>query len=405
MSKSTEDSPARVTLRLLRPRWFLTGMVLGLMLMAWLGRRAVSSDFHPQFARFIPPISPEASYYPTVNEMCAIVRARCRSDQVLVIVGGNSVLLGVWQPVDVVWTRKLQERLGDHYCVINLAMRGASPTNSGAVVAEVLRKEFPRQIYIANEKPASELSMLGITVYRYAFWQAYFAGQLLADPDRERQVRDELLDPAHHAMVLDLVTVEYLDRILRFRDFWNRQAFERLNTVASLYAPAPPAMFRPRRIFEDTEPDATNLTLEQRYLPAVRETEMKIVRATTELTYRRARNGGWEMQGGARFMIKDSYRQAFPKALRSRTLLLIGRESPFFRHQLTPGEFARNEQAIHDAVAMLHAEGYAALEYGGDYTDEDYGDRTHLAPSGGEKLAAEVAHEVTALAGRLDYLK
>src|SRR5258708_2232796 len=89
-----------------RPRWIFAGVALGLVVMAWLGRRATESDYHPRFTRFFPAISPEASYYPTIGEMSAIVRARCRRDQVLVIVGGNSVLHGVWQPAEVMWTRK-----------------------------------------------------------------------------------------------------------------------------------------------------------------------------------------------------------------------------------------------------------------------------------------------------------
>lgn len=240
MSDDITIPPATTRPVRLRPWWFLAGFAGGLAVMAALGRQAANTDYHPGFTRFIPPISPEASYYPTVNEMCAIVRARCRPDQILVIVGGNSVLLGVWQPADVMWSKRLQDLLGDRYCVVNLAMRGASPGNTGAVVAEVLRREFPRQIYIANEKPATELSMLGITVYRYAFWQAYFAGQLMSYPDRDRQVREELLDPANRAMALDLAFVGLTDRFLHFSDFWNRMAFERLNTVPSLYAPAPP---------------------------------------------------------------------------------------------------------------------------------------------------------------------
>jgi len=63
---------------------------------AWEGTR----DHYPRFTRFIPAISPEVSYYPTVAEMCAIVRARHRPGQVLVIVGGNSIFYGSGQPAD-----------------------------------------------------------------------------------------------------------------------------------------------------------------------------------------------------------------------------------------------------------------------------------------------------------------
>jgi hypothetical protein len=54
---------------------------------------------------------------------------------------------------------------------------------------------------------------------------------------------------------------------------------------------------------------------------------------------------------------------------------------------------------------MLLARGYAALDYGEKFTPEDYADRTHLAPAGGEKLADTVAPAVRALAEKLGYLR
>src|SRR5271169_6650008 len=93
----------------IRPGWFLAGLALGLGGLAWAGWKTAGTDYHPGFVRFSQPISPETSYYPTLDEMAAIVRSRCRHDQVLVIVGGNSILLGVWQPVADLWSRRLQD--------------------------------------------------------------------------------------------------------------------------------------------------------------------------------------------------------------------------------------------------------------------------------------------------------
>jgi hypothetical protein len=391
--------------RLLRPRWFFAGLVLGLMVMSWLGRRAGQSDYHPNFTRFFPAISPEASYYPTVDEMAAIVRARCRPDQILVIVGGNSVLQGVWQPADVMWTRKLQAQLGDHYSVINFALRGAAPADGGAVVAEVLRNEFPRQIYLANEKPATSFNALGNKTYRFLFWQAYFSGRLLDDADRNGQVRRELLALHGWTETPGIVGAELLDRGLRFHDFWNRMAMETLNTVPSLYAPAPPALFSPRKLFTDEEPDGTNLTEERRYLPSVREVEMEILRASSGIAYQQDADGTWRMNAKARAAVTRDCGAAIPASLHARTLMLVGRDSTFFRRQLKPDEAARDEQGIRDAVELFRSLGYASIDYGRDFTEVDYSDRTHLAPSGGEKLADGVAKEIQSMASRLGYLR
>jgi hypothetical protein len=400
------DSPPQSSLGWLRvffrSRWFLGGFCAGLVLMGWLGRRATATDFHPQFTRFFPTISPEANYYPTIDEMCAIVRARCRPDQILVIVGGNSILQGVWQPADVMWTRRLQEQLGDGYCVINFALRGATPADGGAVVAEVLRTEFPRQIYIANEKAMTGIFPLGNEVYRPIFWQAYFDGRLLSYAPRDFRVKEYLVHRNHRADVPGIVGGALLDRVLRFDDFWNRMAFERFNTVSSIFAPAPPAMFSPRKFFRDDEPDGTDIPLERRYQPAVRETEMIITRGTTVLCYDRTPDG-WALKPDTQRDLRHRFGEAFPDRLRPRTLLLVGRDSPYYRLALSPEDLARDEQGIRDTVALMREFDYAVLDYGADFTDLDYADRTHLSPPGGEKLARKVAAEVIALTEKLGY--
>lgn len=388
-----------------RPKWLLSGFVLGLLGMAGLGWRATQTDFHPKFTRFFPAISPEANYYPTVREMAAIVRARCRPDQVLVIVGGNSVLHGVWQPAGVMWTRKLQERLGEKFVVINFAFRGATPTDGGAVVAEVLRNEFPRLIYIANEKAATGIFPLGGETYRLIFWQAYFSGQLLEDQARTAMVRKDRLFLHSWGEAVEIAGSAMLDRVLRFQEFWNRVAMESLNTVPSLYALAPPGMFGAKKLFVDEERDGTTLTLDERYLPSVRSREMEILRATSGLYYEQAPEGGWRMRSDVRERIDKDYRDAFPAALHARTMILVGRDSAFFRGMLTADERARDEQAIADTVAMLRARGYAGVDYGRGFENEDYADRTHLAPSGGQKLADTVAPAVRTLAEKLGYLR
>jgi hypothetical protein len=385
--------------RWLRPRWFFAGFLLGLIAMALLGRQVTRRDYHPDFTRFFPAIAPEGSYYPTVEEMGAIVRARCRPDQILVIVGGNSVLQGVWQPADVLWTRRLQEQLGDHYCVVNFALRGAFATDGGAVIAEALRKEFPRQIYIANEVPGRIIDPLGREDYRTLFWHGYFGGYLLPSASRDAQVWHRF----SHLDFLPVSLTARLDRWLRFDDVWNWLAFTHFNTLPSFYAATPPAMFRPRKEFVDSEPDGSGLTLEQRYLPAAREAEMKILRATSENTYERAPDGSWRWLPAAQQACEKSYREAFPESLHARTLMLIGRDSPFFRSQLAPDELARDEQAVRDTVEAFRRQGYAAIDYGTGFVPEDYGDRIHLAPSGGLKLATLVAAQVRIMAETLHY--
>jgi hypothetical protein len=406
MNPEAQSSPVEPPAppRWLRPAWLLGGLLAGLVVMSWLGRQATATDYHPGFTRFFPAISPEAGYYPTVDEMAAIVRQRTRPDQILVIVGGNSVLQGVSQPADRMWTKVLQDQLGSRYVVLNFALRGSMPMDGGEIVADALRDEFPRQIYIANDKPLAVVDTLGSEAYRPIFWQAYFAGRLAPHPAREQEVRRRLWDPLHREKSPEIVGEAVLDRVLRFRDYWNRVAFTRLNTIASIYAPAPPALFSPRSRQRDEEMDGGSVPVATRYRPEGVARELEIIRAGTAGAYRAQPDGGWAVDAAWRDQVRGTLEQALPSPLRSRTLMLVGRDSPFYRDRLSAAERARDEQAIRDTVELYRSVGYQSIDYGADFTVQDYYDRSHLTASGGQKLATAVAAEVRRLAAQRGYL-
>jgi len=392
--------------RRLRSGWFFGGLAVGLAALGFLGRRAGQTDYHPGFVRLSTPITPEANYYPTVDELCAVARSKCRPDQVLVVVGGNSVLEGVWQPAAEVWTRALQADLGPAYGVVNLAFRGSCPTDGGAVVSEVLRKEYPRQVYIANDSPATAVDSIGSDAYRFLFWQAYFSGRLVHVPMRERRVRDYLLFPSRRSEAAEILIRETADRALRFHDLWNRVGYGHFFTVPSLYGSAFPQMLTPRCEFPDLEPDATDPSqVAFRYPESSEAMELKIIRNLSGLAYGRAPDGRWEMLPGRRADLIRTFAEAFPDPLKGRTLILISRSSPHYRAMLTADESARDDQAFKDSVALWREAGCHSIEYGRDFGEDDFGDRTHLSKLGGRKLADLVANEVRAIAAQRGYLK
>lgn len=388
----------------MRPGWFLAGIALGLAGLSWLGRSAGRTDFHPGYARIYPAISPETHYYPTLDELLTIVRARCRTDQTLVIVGGNSILEGVWQPVGDLWTRHLQELLGEHYCVINFAFRGGSPTDGGAVVAEVLRREFPHQIYVADEAPFNGVDSFAHEPYRYIFWQAYFRGWLLDVPARSRHIAEYQWNKEQRRTFSEAAISVWLDRALNYRDLWNRVCFEDFCTVPSYFGDYFPALLTPRRKFGDEEPDAYDPAfMAVKYPASSYEAEMRIVRDSSGQFYARAGDGAWQLSPAKHKELAKIYAEAFPPQLIPRTLILVSPSSPYYRSRLTPDETERDRQGYADAVRLWGDAGYPAMEYGRDFTEDDFGDRTHLSKTGGRKLAEQVAPEIRALADRLSY--
>ena len=396
--------PVKLAPAWFRSRSFLLGFVAGAALLSWLGWRASRWDYHPDFTRFQREISPEGSYYPTIAEMGTIARARCRADQVLVIVGGNSIFYGVGQPVDQVWTRRLQALLGDRYAVVNLAFRGASASDGGALAAEVLQREFPRQIYVANVGSMVCLDPTGSDPYRFLFWEAYYKGLLLPYAPRSNYVWDVFERHwSNLALMVDVIGKVELDRALHFDDFWNYITIDRINTVPSFYHPDFPGTFTPRGRYPDDEQDFRSIPFGERYRDSAFGVEMQIVRGSTEPYYEQAPDGSWRLNEQTRQHFDAMDRAAMPAVLRNRTLIVVSQNSPYYLDRLTPAERAREEAAYRDSLEIWRDAGYAAMTYPPGLTVDDYGDRTHLTVPGGEKLAASVAAEVGDLAGRLGY--
>lgn len=390
----------------IRPRWFLAGLGLGLAGLSVFGWRIGRTDYHPGFVRFHSMLSPEGAYYPTLNEMKAIVRGKCSPGQILVIVGGNSILLGVWQPEAEVWSRRLQELLGDRYCVVNLAFRGAAPTDAAAVVAESLRKEFPRQVLIVNEAPITAVGAFGHDPYRYVFWQGYYTGQLLEAPARDRRIREEIAgDKVLRGDLREVRFSIYADVLLHYRDLWNWVTYRYFGTTASYRETHFPDYLRPRRIYPDPEIDATDpKNLELEYRPESLDAEMRIIRGIAPY-YTRLPGGKWQLAAVTRVDLAQHFDEAFPQSLKARTLVLLSGTSPFYRDRLSADEAAMVNQSYQDTREIWQHAGYPTLVYGLDFQTADFGDRVHLSKFGGWKLAAQVAPEVQAIAGRLGYLK
>jgi hypothetical protein len=390
---------------------FLAGLAVGLVSLSVIGIKIGRTDYHPGYIRWFPPTSPEASYYPTLDEMTAIVRTNCRPDQVLVVVGGNSILQGVWQPAEEVWSRHLQQVLGDRYFVVNFAFRGAGPANGGAIVAEVLRNEFPHQIYIANEASQTAVESIGYDPYRYLTWEAYYRGLLIDYPPRNAMIADYRSTKEGRRALIDAAISTLFDRAIHYRNLWNFITFKYFATVPSLYGAAIPELLTPRSKIPDQESDATSAANVANRLAAVGPysaagfaTEMQIVRGFQIYSHREP-NGHWVLADATRADMLAHFQAAFPTPLKARTLMLISRSSPYYRRHLTADEAIGEDTAYQNTVDIWKQAGYDAMSYGRDFADDDYGDRTHLSKYGGAKLAEAVAPEVRALAERLGYLR
>lgn len=393
------DGPVRA----FRPLGFLAGLALGLIACSFWARGVSSRGYHETFTRFHMRVSPEAHYYPTIEEMRGIVRARCKPDQILVIVGGNSIFHGVGQPVGKIWTEELQRLLGPRYCVINFALRGALCTEGGAYVAESLRQEFPRQIYVANTSPFMAPEPYGMEPYRYLFWEARTRGLLEDFAPREARVKNFVAHDLLFGERFELLGRFWLDRVLRYHDLWNWVGYRCFFTIPNPHTPTAPQATWARSRFKDEEGDFELLPLHERFRAESREAEMRIVRGFSETHVARGPDGNWAVRTGSRLQFAAVAQAAFPDDLKARTLIMLSRNCPLYVEQLSPEEREREEFVYREGVAGWRALGYRSADYGADFAPADFGDRTHLSASGGRKLARQVANEIAAMVVQLGY--
>ncbi len=397
-------------------RTVLAGIVIGFVGLCLLGRRASRTPAMERFVRFTQYTSNESKYYVTVNEMMSIVRAKIKPGQILVVVGGNSILRGVAQLPDQLWTQKLQDRLGDGYCVVNFAFNASLITDAASVAAEALAKEFPRQIYIANAAPTQAPTPGGSLVYRWVYWDAYYKGLLIDDPARAKKIAanmafripqpDGSFFYPFKGNIQELKLASWLDSWCYFNDFWNDVAYSDFNTIWNPLMPGLVDFMQARSNWRDPDPDGSLFPLTVRFPTETRDGELVNIRGNSDRAFNKDPNGVWQ----AYLPLWDDVFQRgiediFPPQLKARTLILLSGTATYYNKWLTDEERERDRITYEEAVRRWKLGGFDALEYGRDFAVEDHFDRTHLTKTGAAKLADVVAPKVKEMAQKLGYLK
>jgi hypothetical protein len=101
--------------RRLKPVPVFVGMIVGFSLMVLAGRWAGKQNLFVSYERNYPLISPEGYFYPSLDNLTELVSHVASKQKILVLVGGNSVLLGVGQKKEQLWTKELQGLLGSDF--------------------------------------------------------------------------------------------------------------------------------------------------------------------------------------------------------------------------------------------------------------------------------------------------
>jgi hypothetical protein len=372
----------------------IAGFFLGLFACRQAGQWCSERNFFRDFQRFSVGASPSAHFYPTSAQMLALVREQTRSPgNVVVIVGGSSIFLGVGQTLDDLWSDELQRLLGPGFSVVNLAQRSSVITGCAQSIAEALLKNGEKVIYVANTASSSCGPADGSEPYRYLYWDARGHDRLFDYTPRNQQLS---LPDADHEKRSEYRIRAWLNSRLHFEELWTTLAYTTVSTVWCDYVRG--RMFMPRERMPDDEtlPEPLEKRFksdEARLLEGLR----KFLPSTSVVDAAGNRVKPpplWDF-------MESQIEAAFPPQMRPHSLIVVVSKCPYYIHKLSPVEQLHFNANLHFTAELFERHGIRSLAIGHDFAYTDFKDFVHLTPSGGNKLAAALAPEIKTMARRL----
>jgi len=365
-----------------KPGPFFAGMGLSFLACVLAGRYYSQHNiFRDDLARFHMKTSSEVNFFPTPSQLLRFAEHRIPADRIGVIVGGSSVLHGIAQRPEYLWSKRMQDLLGDRFRVINVSSRGGAPHEYGNWVSEMLLKKRRRVVHVSDIFPCYYMSYdpAGLQI-RDFFWAARARDLLLPDwPERAKRLEQVKLErAAERAKEPNPRLMAILDARLNFNDLWGSFRYLHFGTFYSpLLAPRLSTLFMPLRYQEDVEEVAPPIPA--RYLRANLRREMHIL---SELSIPCA-------DGPLRKMEEDFASSISPQ-VRHVSVFLMQDNSPYFVNQLSPQQQRQLRENSRISAEALERYGVTLLQ--GDFLDEtDFADRVHLTEEGGAKLAQRMS--------------
>ncbi|HEY9786297.1 MAG TPA: hypothetical protein V6D17_12900 [Candidatus Obscuribacterales bacterium] len=378
-----------------------SGIVAGFAACAILGHYAPLFWPIKHFQRFHHFINESSDYFPTANQMLTVVRKQVPRHKILVVIGGGSVTWGASQSAADVWSHKLQEKLGDRYAVVNLALPANGAFEAGYLVFEQLRREYPRAIFITSGLPKVRMERPAKGGRAaYLFYDCLFKGYLenfpprLEPPGEADSVRNDLYigDERQERWLGGL-----LDSFLRFQDLWNAVGYQHFFTVYTTTTEK--SMWRARRAYADPEWSYPSQTKpDEKWLNRRGD---GTIPGLSRRFYKDA--GKKKMEKIVAKIMEEAELQA-PKDVRPQIILMHIDFSPLYKSTLDETEKAalNRRWIVSDAYRKC---GYQVVDLKDRFEQEDYADFVHHTPKGGQKLAAIAAQAIEKRACALGYLR
>jgi hypothetical protein len=386
--------------------WALLGaFAVTFLVLSLLGRLAGATNHLGSLPRWHPRVSPQTFYFPTASEEVARAIDGVRPDQIIVVIGGSSVMRGGMQGLDGLWSLQLQRELGERFRVVNVAQPSGQLTDHGGVVAQALYKSG-RRVVLVSDLLGQQVPPPDGGVYRYVYWDAAYKGMLPENPRAEDRIAFwSTRNPTYRDDATELKLRATLDSQLRFADLWNTVGYTLLFGIWSPNNATVQGAFAPRREIPDF-PTLQLPPLPTRFTSIPPADGQALIVSVGSTVCR---------QTGPETWVDDDHPEiwrerqadaeaAFPDEMKPHVVLIMTRFNPWFGQGLSADQRRCHERSYGVAESWMQQAGYPTTTIGMEWTDEDFADRLHLTSSGAAKMAHDVAPLVTARAEQLGYV-
>lgn len=373
------------------------GVVAGFLGCCFVGRLTAGINILQDFVRLHPFLEHETSYYPTASQLAATARAQCppMANKTLVIVGGNSVFNGAGQRASELWSRALQDELGDGYHVINFSAPGAGVVDSGGVVFEMLFREYPRALFVTNTEPGY-YPPADRSAYSYLFWDAHYKGLLLDDPHRAARLAREADTDDWREFKLG----RQMNGVCFFNDLWTGVAYRNFSTVWTSWLKD--RSFQARQRLPDWYDQRLARKPDKRGFEEMLPEQLEALRRRKSITaerFQQSADGRWVQTEASLQQEREQIAALLPDPLQRRSLVVFTPFNPWFIERLTDDEKTRLETSARNASELFGKAGWHVLStLDKDFEPAGFGDTVHLKPAGGRHLAHLVATAIRSLA-------
>ena len=372
------------------------GVVVGFATCCVLGQLTTRKNIYQDFARLHPFLEQETSYYPTASQLVAVAHGQCppASHKTLVVLGGNSVFNGSGQKRDELWSRALQEDLGDHYHVVNFSAPGAGAVDNGGVIFECLAREYPTALFVTNTEPGY-YPAANRSAYSYLFWDAYCKGLLSHDARRTARLEREKAtsDDADFKLSRELNSVCY------FNDLWTYVSYRYVSTFWTSWLRG--RSFQPRHRLRDWYDKRPKVVADESEFQKMLPDHLEALRHRRPVAadrFAQNSNGAWVQTAESLQQDEEHIADLLPDPLQRRSLIVFTPYNPWFLAHLTEAERTRAEISYANGTHLLEKAGFHVLStYDSGFSPSDFGDTVHLSPAGGRLLAKLVADSIRSM--------